>query len=293
MMLLPYPQGSQEWLDARAGVTTASRFAEARQMVGGLTEQQALYVKALQAGKTEAAARADAGYKAAPRAEAIAKALAGQPLQEPGAAAVKYAWLIAMERIASKPLDDTYVTWQMRRGQELEPEARMTYELRTDALVEECGLLVTDDRLFGYSTDGFVGADGMVETKCPAACDKLGEIWSHPETAHEEYADQIHGGLWLTGRKWCDLVVYCPWLEPVGKELFIKRIWRDDDVINQLEEDLMGFERMVQRFLGVLKGDAPQDAPWVESAPDAPASTAAAPTPIARPTTTVIPELQF
>jgi hypothetical protein len=218
MIFLDYPQGSAEWLQARAGVTTASRFSDAR----------AKLTKASKSGK------------------------AG----DPSGAAIKYAWTIAMERIAGKPLDDTFETWQMRRGNELEPSARVAYEARTGYIVEESGLVLTDDQLFGYSTDGFVEQDGMVEIKCPAACDKLGSIWAHPEEAEAEYIDQINGGLWITGRKWCDLIVYCPWLEPVGKELFIKRIERDEDVIDALVQDLWQFQQLTSQYEQILRKEA-------------------------------------
>lgn len=218
MIVLNLIQGSDEWLTARAGVITASRFSDAR-------------------GK-------------------LSKASKNGKAGDPNGDAIKYAWTLAMERIAGKPLDDTFTTWQMKRGTELEPQARIAYEGRFPCLVEESGLVLTDDRLFGYSTDGFVDGDGMVEIKCPAACDKLGAIWSNPETAADEYIDQINGGLWITGRKWCDLIVYCPWLEPVGKELFVKRITRDDDAIEELEADLVEFSRLVSKFEELLRKEA-------------------------------------
>lgn len=279
MILLNYPQGSEEWLRARCGVPTASRFSDARERVGGLTDQQRLYVESMQLGMAEPDARAKAGYKLKPTAGVIAKALRGEPTEEPGASAIKYAWLVAFETISREPLDDTFVTYAMRRGRELEPRARVVYETRTGALVEEVSLILTDDERFGYSSDGLIDDDGMVEIKCPLACDKLGQVWASPETAHLEYLDQIYGGLWITGRKWCDLVVYCPWLEPVGKDLFVKRIYRNEDAIEALEADLIGFSRLVDSFLEILRApkkmsgaakdapaaqpDAPEPAPWI------------------------------
>ncbi|WP_445286573.1 lambda exonuclease family protein [Variovorax atrisoli] len=279
MILLNHPQGSEDWLRARCGVATASRFSEAREKVGGLTDQQRLYVEALQLGMDESEARAKAGYKQKPGAGAIAKALKGEPTEEPGAAAIKYAWLVAIETISREPLDDTFVTYAMRRGRDLEPRARMVYERRTGALVEEVSLILTDDERFGYSSDGLIDDDGMVEIKCPLACDKLGQVWASPETAHLEYIDQINGGLWITGRQWCDLVVYCPWLEPVGKDLFVKRIYRNEDAIAALEADLIGFMRLVDSHLEVLRTPTKMSgAPKV--APDAPAPAGAlAPSP--------------
>lgn len=268
MILLDLQQGSREWLEARAGVITASRFSDARAKLKRATD--------------------------------------GRAAGEPHGSALKYAWTIAMERIHGAPLDDTFQTWAMRRGHEEEPNARMAYELRTGALVETAGLALTEDRLFGYSTDGFVEDDGMVEIKVPAACDKLGECWLHPEAAHEEYIDQIDGGLWITRRKWCDLVIYCPWLASVGKDLFIKRIWRDDDRIESLEKDLWAFNKMVASYqtaltsatpgmfeLGYPKGNPVEPPPWEEptviTKPPLPAKSLPPVLPAA--STTALPEL--
>ncbi|NVM91120.1 hypothetical protein FHT32_004784 [Variovorax sp. SG517] len=280
MILLTYPQGSEDWLRARCGVPTASRFSDAREKVGGLTDQQRIYVEALQLGMEEPDARAKAGYKLKPSAGAITKALNGEPTTEPGAAAIKYAWLVAFETISREPLDDTFVTYAMRRGRDLEPRARVAYETRTGALVEEVSLILTDDERFGYSSDGLIDDDGMVEIKCPMACDKLGQVWASPETAHLEYIDQINGGLWITGRKWCDLVVYCPWLEPVGKDLFVKRIYRNEDAIEALEADLIDFSRLVDSYLEILRAPTKMSgAP--KNAPPAPRRATAAPAPTA------------
>jgi hypothetical protein len=296
VILLNHPQGSEDWLRARCGVATASRFGEAREKVGGLNDQQRLYVEALQLGMAEPDARAKAGYKQKPMAAAIAKALNGEPIEEPGAAAIKYAWLVAIETISREPLDDTFVTYAMRRGRDLEPRARVVYETRTGALVEEVSLILTDDERFGYSSDGLIDDDGMVDIKCPLACDKLGQVWASPETAHLEYIDQINGGLWITGRQWCDLVVYCPWLEPVGKDLFVKRIYRNEDAIAALEADLIGFMRLVDSHLEVLRTPtkmsgapkvAPTDAP---AAPVASAAPAPATAPAPAPTSPLFPE---
>lgn len=217
-ILVEAPQGSEEWLAARAGVITASRFADARSKL----------TRASKAGK------------------------AG----DPSGKAIEYAWQVALERIAGQPVSASFETWAMRRGSELEPEARMAYEMQTGLLASEEGLLLADDRVFGYSADGLVGDDGLIEIKCPANCQKIGDIWSHPETATSEYIDQIMGGLWLTGRQWCDFIMYCPWLEPVGKALFIKRVERDEQYIAELEADLVRFKALVDEYETILREKA-------------------------------------
>lgn len=211
MITLHLEQGTDAWLAARAGVITASRFADARSRL------------------TRASKNGKAGD------------FTGK--------ATEYAWTVAMERIAGKPLDQAFETWQMRRGTELEPEARMAYEMATGLLAGESGIILTDDHTFGYSSDGMVQDDGLIEIKCPTNCQKIGTIWSDPEHAVDEYIDQIQGGLWITGRKWCDFIMYCPWLEPIGKELFIRHIKRDDDYIEQLEADLLAFDKLVNEYV--------------------------------------------
>lgn len=215
MKLIECEQGSEIWHQLRSGVCTASRFAEARS-------------KLTRASKNGAAG-------------------------DPSGDALSYAWSVAIERINGKTIDLQFATPAMRRGTELEPHARLAYELQTGLLASESGIAFTDCGAYAYSTDGLCGDDGLIEIKCPAAPAKLGAIWSNPEEADAEYIDQIQGGMWVTGRQWCDLVVYCPWLESVGKDLFIKRIQRDDAYIDSLATDLAGFSKLVDKYEAILR----------------------------------------
>lgn len=279
-------QGDAEWFQARAGACTASRFKDARSWTGGLTAQQQAYVDALRAGRDEEAAMLAAGYKQRPSFSALADAIAGKKIGQPSDAALKYAQLLAIERIAQLPLDDTFQTWAMRRGQELEPVARTLYMERTGYVVDESGILLSDDRRIGYSTDGEVyGQPGGIEIKCPSAADKVAGVWLDPVPIVAEHLDQCDGGIWLAHWQWIDLVVYTPWLACVGKELFIHRIHRDEARIEALTADLVGFLRIVNAYEARLRGlPAPSLAeapPWLEAAQVCRA--AAAPAPIAAP----------
>ena len=150
-----------------------------------------------------------------------------------------------------EPTEDTFQTFEMRRGTELEPLARIAYEARTGNLAEESGIALTDDRIFGYSTDGFVDDDGLIEIKCPNSARKIIEIWENCDLS--EYEHQIQGGMWITGRKWCDFIMYAPQLEPIGRHLFVKRIERDDNFIEKMETQLWDFAKRVQGACGQLK----------------------------------------
>lgn len=205
-ILIECQQGTPEWFAARAGVITASKFADA-----------------------------------------VGKLKNGNPSQ----ASKDYAYKVAVEIIYGQTTEDTYQTFEMRRGTELEPIARMVYERTTGNMAEESGLVLTEDRRFGYSTDGFVDSDGLIEIKCPNSARKIVEIWESGDLS--EYIHQMQGGMWITGRKWCDFIMYAPQLEPVGKQLFVKRIERDDDFIEQMEIDLMEFKAQVDRHVETLK----------------------------------------
>lgn len=206
MILVECEQGSDEWIAARTGVVTASRYRDA--------------VDTLKSGA-------------------------------PSAKSHTYAAQVAVEIVSGKPVDEGFVTWQMRRGVELEPLARMEYEAHTGHVVLESGVVLTDDRSFGYSTDGLIGSDGLIEIKSVVSAEKLIAMWRDADLS--EYIHQIQGGLWITGRKWCDFVMYAPQLERVGKDLFIKRVERDEEFIGELEEGLVEFWRRVQSNVEILR----------------------------------------
>lgn len=246
MIIVNCAQGSDEWLQGRAGVITASMFSTARSRVNGLNAQQSKYVEAMLAGKSESKAMEIAGYKAGPKAEVVQRALDGEKVGEPSNAALTYAFELAVERIGGAPLDGGFETWQMRRGHELEPEARMEHELQTGLIVTQVGLVKTDDNAFGASADGFIDQDGGSEYKCFLAPDKLRAF--HIDNDASEVIDQVQGCMWITGRKWWHIGMYCPLLKPVGRQLWLREFKRDDDYIEKLEADLWEFKLIVDDF---------------------------------------------
>lgn len=251
MIVIECAQGSEDWHRARAGVVTASMFRVARQRVGELTEQQAKYVAAILSGAGEAQAKIDAGYKSAPSSDAIRRALAGEDVGDFSETAKNYAFQIAVERISGEPLKEGYETWEMRRGHEMEPEARMEHELQTGLVVQRAGFVTTDDGVFGASADGLIEEDGGSEYKCLVSGASLRPILVDGDVS--DYMDQVQGCLWLTGRRWWDFCVYCPALRPVGLHLVRRRFERDDDYIERLEADLVRFSRLVSSYESTLR----------------------------------------
>ncbi len=251
MVLIECQQGSSEWHAARAGVITASMFKVARSKVGTLTAQQQRYVDAVRSGMSAAEACAVADYKKAPTFAALDRALEGKPIGSPSDAAHNYAFRLAVERISGQPLDEGFETWQMRRGHELEPDARFEHELAANVTVKRAGFVTTNDGIFGGSADGLIGDDGGSEYKCLVSPEGLREVILSGDIS--EFVDQVQGCMWLTDRKWWHFCLYCPALASIGRQLTWRRVERDDAYIDALQADLFEFRGLVDSYESKLR----------------------------------------
>jgi putative phage-type endonuclease len=143
----------------------------------------------------------------------------------------KYALQLATDKMLTAP-EPSYKNEAMTRGTELEPLAREAYQEETFNIVEQITMFKSDCGNFGYSPDGLVGDDGLIEIKCPKATTHFQYIIDNK--APSDYWQQLQGGLWLSGRKWIDFVSYHPDFKT--KQLFIIRVGRDEDYITKLAE---------------------------------------------------------
>lgn len=165
---------------------------------------------------------------------------------QPSKACIAYAMDTARERIGGCA-PAKFQNAAMRTGTEQEPLARMAYERRTGNLVEEVGFFTTEDRCFGLSPDGLIDDDGVLEIKTMVSSETLFTAVADGDVS--AYIDQCHGYLWLLGRQWVDLVLWCPDLH----HMVIKRIERDEAAIEALEADLMAFARLVTQYETALR----------------------------------------
>lgn len=154
----------------------------------------------------------------------------------PAASCSSYAMDVARER-AGGTVPPKYQTAAMRTGTVEEPKARLRYEVETGHTVNPAGFICTDDRKFGVSVDGLIGEDGVWECKTMVSSDTLFDALVYGGIG--DYKDQCEGALWLLGRKWLDLSMWCPDLDL----LRTIRIERDDNGIEALEADLLAFEK--------------------------------------------------
>lgn len=239
-------QGSEGWHADRVGVATASMYRVARSKTGGLTAQQQAYVNAILRGNSADEAKAIAGYKAAPKAEAIEKALAGEKVGEFSDASKRYAFTLACERITGKTLGRVFETWEMKRGRELEPIGIQALENRLGVMIDRCSLVKTYDSKFGASADGSVSSKTGVELKCLIGPESLSDVLLANDISF--YIDQIQGGMWVTGKTHWIYGMFCPDLAAANADLYWRVIRRDDNYIEALEADMIEFDSMVEDY---------------------------------------------
>ena len=244
MRFIECVQGTEEWLQARSGLITASMFSTICEEIGGLNDQQKKYVSLVHSGMSEKDAAIEAGYKARPSSTLIQKALIGEKTTDYSEAAKRYATDLAIERISGRMYGIPPKAWVLNRGHEMEVHARRLYEAQTGYFVTEAGICVDDDGI-GYSTDGLVESDGLIEIKAPIDSIKIEAMMLTGDIS--EYVHQIQGGMWRTGRAWCDFIMYVPDLESVGKDLYVKRIMRDDDFIDDMISKIAEFSKLIDQ----------------------------------------------
>ena len=157
----------------------------------------------------------------------------------------KYLYELAGE-IVTGVSNNGYTNPDMERGKEREQESRETYEFINDVKVEQVGFCYYDEKKqFGCSPDGLIGEDGGFETKDASPhihLDRLENGW-----ALTQHFQQIQGCLYVTGRKWWDLMSYSRGFKPL-----IIRIEKDEKFIQTLSIEIEMFindlNKIIQKY---------------------------------------------
>jgi len=115
-------------------------------------------------------------------------------------------WELLAQRV-TRYVEPAYVSDDMLRGQQEEVRARIAYS-ESVAPVDEAGFMTNDRWGFtlGYSPDGLVGGDGLIEIKSRRQKYQVETLMSG--TVPDEYMVQIQTGLLVSERKWCDFISY-------------------------------------------------------------------------------------
>ena len=142
---------------------------------------------------------------------------------------------LVAERITGRVVQ-VFPNAAMTRGTLDEPYAREKYA-ENYAPVDEVGFIVRDFGKYklGYSPDGLVGDDGLIEIKSRDPKKHLATILADQVPA--ENMAQCQTGLLVTGRAWIDYTSYAG-----GMPLWVKRVYPDQRWHDAITDAVLTFE---------------------------------------------------
>lgn len=148
-------------------------------------------------------------------------------------------------------VEPMYVSDDMLRGVEDEFYARQAYADH-HAPVEQVGF-VTNDRwgfTIGYSPDGLVGKDGLIEIKSRRQKYQVQTIIENLTggTIPADYVMQAQTGLLVSEREWLDFISYSG-----GLPMAVVRVWPDDAIQGAIIEAAAAFEHKLAECLEIYR----------------------------------------
>jgi len=165
----------------------------------------------------------------------------------------KYKNELIRERLTGRKLD-TYKTPAMQRGIDLEPMARAWYEVHYNTFVDQVAIVLHPTVVGGQcSPDGIVEAtNSLIEIKIPNPENHLDNILTEGKQL-EQYYDQV---MWqlscMPEKEFCDLVSFDPEM-PDHLKGYVKRIYRDDEYIKNMEDKVTLFLQEIETIVNNLK----------------------------------------
>jgi hypothetical protein len=165
----------------------------------------------------------------------------------------KYKNELIRERLTGRKLD-TYKTPAMQRGIDLEPMARAWYEVHYNTFVDQVAIVLHPTVIGGQcSPDGIVEAtNSLIEIKIPNPENHLDNILTEGKQL-EQYYDQV---MWqlacMPEKEFCDLVSFDPEM-PDHLKGYVKRIYRDDEYIKNMEDKVTLFLQEIETIVNNLK----------------------------------------
>ena len=168
----------------------------------------------------------------------------------PSASRQNYLIELALQR-TTKTIEPSYTNAAMEWGTQTEPQARVAYEVNTHNFVDQVPFIDHPTiKGFGCSPDGLVGADGLLEIKCPNSATH----WEYFKTKEppKKYFIQMQAQMAVTGSKWCDFVSFDPRM-PERSQLLIVNIPRDSEFILYMEAEIKQFLSEVEAEVKLME----------------------------------------
>ncbi len=150
-----------------------------------------------------------------------------------------------------------YETEDMRWGIEHEEDALKEYAFIYDTEISQCGFIQHPTlKMAGASPDGLIGENGLIEIKCPRSANHM--RFCIDNEIKPEYHAQMQFQMACTERQWCDFISYDPRFTGDSSHLRmkIKRIYRDDKQIEQINQAVQAFLAEIEREIKQLSTKA-------------------------------------
>lgn len=153
-------------------------------------------------------------------------------------------YTLLAQRVAGY-VEDAYQNDDMLRGHEDEIDAKIAYQTNY-APIDDCGFITNDEFGFtiGYSPDGLIGRDGLIEIKSRKHKFQVETILDNvaANTVPSDFLIQVQTGMLVSGRKWCDFISYS-----AGLPMATVRILPDPVVQEAIIEAATAFEIRLAR----------------------------------------------
>jgi hypothetical protein len=161
-----------------------------------------------------------------------------------------YVFKIAYEKLFGEPAPEKFNgNFETEEGHRKELLAKERYEELTFSKVHPGGFWELDEWV-GCSPDGVVGEDGLVEIKSTITAKSYRKLVEGNFKAKTEHYEQCMFQMYVTGRKWVDLI-YFP---PTDKaRIIINKIERDEGQMEKLHEAIESFKQAVEAQMETLK----------------------------------------
>jgi hypothetical protein len=140
-------------------------------------------------------------------------------------------------------VEETFVSYDMQRGNLEEVRAFDMY-CANFAQVQKCGFMTNYG--IGYSPDGLVGTDGLIEIKSAKQRIQVERIVFGGGA--DQHMIQIQVGLFVSGRKWCDFVSFSN-----GMPLHVERVLPDAKIHKAILEAKGKFDESVTEIIYAYK----------------------------------------
>lgn len=151
---------------------------------------------------------------------------------------------LVLERVTGKMQEDDYLSRDMQRGIELEPEAFGKFEALTGVILQRSGFLSMDQD-YGCSLDAHIGDfEELVSIKCPNDANHL-EYVMYDKKVPKAYLDQCRHELWITGAKRHHFMSYNPNFPPKLRVFYV--------TMERDEFDISGYESEALRFMAEVR----------------------------------------